>query len=114
MGIRRAAVTAVVALLIGAPSAHGTVRGENGKIVFASSTLGCCDIHTVVPSPDPLQRQETNLTPGPAVEGQPVWSPDGSKIAYTSRQPGAQSRIWVMNADGSNQHQLSPEPTDPG
>ena len=37
---------------------------------------------------------------------EPDWSPDGSKIAYSSGDPGS-GGTWVMNADGSNQHQLS-------
>jgi len=45
----------------------------------------------------------------------PDWSPDGSRIAYSSGQFGSEG-IWTMNADGSNQHQLTgcaPGPTDP-
>ena len=34
--------------------------------------------------------------------GGPVWSPDGTRIAYTIYSSG----IWVMNADGTNQQQL--------
>jgi Tol biopolymer transport system component len=44
------------------------------------------------------------------------WSPDGSKIAYISHSPGIfdkdkksegdRSKIWVMNADGSDKQQL--------
>ena len=36
----------------------------------------------------------------------PDWSPDGTKIVYASG-PGGSEGIWVMNADGSNPHQLT-------
>ena len=36
----------------------------------------------------------------------PDWSPDGSRIAYSSGQNGSEG-IWTMNADGSNQRQLT-------
>jgi len=35
----------------------------------------------------------------------PAWSPDGSQIAFLTDRTG-QWEIWVMNADGSNQHPL--------
>ena len=46
-----------------------------------------------------------------AEEQAPAWSPDGGKIAYMRRAPGNTSRfrIWVMNADGGGQTQLSPD-----
>ena len=38
--------------------------------------------------------------------GHPSWSPDGSKIVFSSTRAG-QRQIWVMNADGSNAYSLS-------
>jgi TolB protein len=38
-----------------------------------------------------------------------VYSPDGARIAYTVAE-GGQADIWVMNADGSNQRQLTKDP----
>jgi len=44
----------------------------------------------------------------------PDWSPDGSKIAYVADTHGiadivnpSWGDIWVMNADGSDQHQIT-------
>lgn len=59
---------------------------------------------------------ETRLTNNPGLESSgPSWSPDGSKIAYSSRVDG-NAEIYVMNADGSGKsrrtHHLA-EDTDP-
>jgi Tol biopolymer transport system component len=35
----------------------------------------------------------------------PVWSPDGSQIAFLTDRTG-KWEIWIMNADGSNQHPM--------
>jgi TolB protein len=41
----------------------------------------------------------------------PSWSPDGTKILFTTdRHDNAfDSQVYVMNADGSNQHALTDE-----
>jgi hypothetical protein len=36
----------------------------------------------------------------------PKWSPDGSKIAYTGHTTGESCHVYIMNADGSNQHTI--------
>jgi TolB protein len=40
----------------------------------------------------------------------PVWSPDGTKIAFVSDREGNPD-VWIMNADGSHQTRLTTEPT---
>jgi Tol biopolymer transport system component len=41
----------------------------------------------------------------------PSWSPDGKRMAYTTYHDiGAQFRLAVMNADGSDQHSLGDSP----
>ena len=49
-----------------------------------------------------------NIASGVAWDMQPKWSPDGTKIAFTSDRGGGDN-IWVMNADGSNPTQVSKE-----
>jgi Tol biopolymer transport system component len=40
--------------------------------------------------------------------GQPVWSPDGTEIAFSSNMDGLLSAVWVMNAsDGANKRRLT-------
>jgi TolB protein len=41
----------------------------------------------------------------------PSWSPDGTRIAFTSHRAGS-ADIWVMNADGSNPVQLTTNGAD--
>ena len=48
----------------------------------------------------------TQLTPGSTSDSSPAYSPDGSQIAF-ARSNGGDSDIWVMNANGSNPHDIT-------
>ena len=50
-----------------------------------------------------------DLTRNLAQDGQPAWSPDGSKIAFVSTRDG-NAEIYVMRADGSGQRRLTRTP----
>ena len=49
---------------------------------------------------------QTRLTDSDAVDFDPSWSPDGSRIAFSSVRDGA-AEIYVMSADGSAQTRLT-------
>ena len=71
-----------------------------GEIVFASDRDGDYDIY-VMNSDGSDVRQLTN---NDAYDGYPVWSPDGSKIAFLSSRDNRDNQwsLYVMDADGSN------------
>jgi len=48
------------------------------------------------------------LTTDPADNFGPAWSPDGAKIAFVSTRDAPQRNVYVMNADGSDQHAVHP------
>lgn len=49
------------------------------------------------------------LTSGPTGQNDvyATYSPDGRKIAFARGLPGGFPNLWVMNADGSNPHQIT-------
>jgi Tol biopolymer transport system component len=47
------------------------------------------------------------LTHDKVTEDDPVWSPDGRKIAFIRPTAHTSSQVWVMNADGTEQHSLT-------
>jgi Tol biopolymer transport system component len=50
------------------------------------------------------------LTRNAGADLEPAWSPDGQKIAWTSKGHGTGTDVFVMNADGSDQQNLTPKP----
>jgi Tol biopolymer transport system component len=56
---------------------------------------------------DGVMGNARNLTNNPADDLFPVWSPDGSRIAFLSSRSGNRANIYVMNADGSGPRRLT-------
>jgi Tol biopolymer transport system component len=52
----------------------------------------------------------TRLTVTQSSNLDPAWSPDGRRIAFSSRPPAGDEEIWVMNADGTGLQQLTFSP----
>ena len=44
----------------------------------------------------------TNLTSNSAMDANPAWSPDGTKIVFSSDRDGGGFDIYTMDADGSD------------
>jgi Tol biopolymer transport system component len=95
----------LVSLTLGlGTNASATTPGPNGRIVFGSTRDGNSELYSVNANGSALRR----LTWTPGIEQFPSVSSDG-RVAYEGTGPnGGRSRIWVMNADGSAQTQVSP------
>lgn len=85
----------------------------SGRIVFQSKEGPHWEIFGVNPDGSGLMaltRPATTLVNQLPSNVAPTWSPDGKYIAYLSNRADNNEagawRVWVMNADGSNQHPL--------
>ena len=111
-------------LLTDAPgyNAEATISRDGRHIVFTSTRNGDLDIYTM----DADGSNVKQLTNELGYDGGPFWSYDGQKIVYRAEHPKTPEEIkdykdlfaaglirpgnleiWVMNADGSNKHQVT-------
>ena len=51
---------------------------------------------------------QRKLIDSPGVDSTPVYSPDGSLIAFLSDRHGVETALWIADADGRNQRRLTP------
>ena len=92
----RSLAAALVTSLIACTGADAAFPGQNGKIAFQRGGADP-EIYTV----EPDGTAATRLTSNSTFDGQPVWSPSGSKIAFWGSGAGDTSDIYVMNQDGT-------------
>ena len=84
------------------------------QIAFSSDRDGNTEIYVMAAD----GKNQRRLTNNPASDYSPSWSPDGKRIAFVSRRDGhvhpirgrPTSEIYVMDADGGNQQNLTNDP----
>jgi Tol biopolymer transport system component len=90
------------------PPAHAAFPGKNGLIAW-SKLFFTRDAEIFVMGPDGSHQHP--LTNNDRVDFDPAWSADGAQLAYTSS--GADADVWVINADGTGEHDVSNDPSGP-
>ena len=101
------------------------VVDAQAQIAFSSNREGPAHVIHGWPTSDiyvmaPDGKNQRRLTNNPASDHSPSWSPDGKRIAFVSerdghvhrRIPWFTSEIYVMDANGSNQLNLTNNPHD--
>lgn len=103
-------------------NAEATITRDGKHIAFTSTRNGDLDIYTMDADGGNVKQLTTEL----GYDGGPFWSYDGTKIVYRAEHPSTPEQIkdygdlfaaglirpgnlelWVMNADGSNKHQVT-------
>jgi TolB protein len=73
------------------------------RIAFAGSADGHFDIYTISPDGKDLHR----VTHNQGNNEDPCWSPDGRYIAFSSKRTDGNHHIFIANANGQNQRQIT-------
>jgi Tol biopolymer transport system component len=92
-------------MLIGVATVTGRAMPDGGTLVYSSEVPGESDIYVM----DIRAGLMENVTRSRARDCCPVWSPDGSRIAFASARAGGYGNrdIYVMSADGTSLSQLT-------
>lgn len=85
-----------------------SMSADKKTIVFSTPRTGRGDIYAARLAEERMY----NLTNSEDYEGEPCYSPDGKRIAYIREDEKAISHVWVMDADGRNQRQLTSDTLD--
>lgn len=84
---------------VGPEATHPSWSPQGTRLLFATDRFGDWDLYGVDPD-------GSNLTPvlvAPGLQWEGSWSPDGTRILFT----GKGGDVWVANADGSGQTNLT-------
>ena len=73
---------------------------DGTRIAYVSNAVG--GIKILVMDADGSDWRRLTSTPDSILEDSPVWTPDGSRIVYSSG-----GNIWIINMDGSDPQQLT-------
>ena len=81
---------------------------ETAVIAFVSDRFGYLDIYSM----NTDGSEQTRLTNTQNIDWNPVFSPNGDKIAYESETSDGNREIYIMNSDGSEPTNITNNQSD--
>lgn len=98
----------------------GAIPDQHPPLVDSMSSIDATSLaDATTPAPDStISTDALVISPGIPVQltfdsandQNPLWSPDGSKIAFSTQRAHGNFDIWIMNSDGSAQSSLTSLP----
>lgn len=82
---------------------------DGNTVAFVATTPGSAGHAPQIYAVTVGESDYTQLTNSPGAKLDPAWSPDGNRLTYSSTESG-DTKLWVMNADGSGLIQLTSRP----
>ena len=93
-------------LVDGSMNVQPALSPDRTRIAFSSNRNGSFDLFVMDADGANPRRSTTDA----GTEGEPVWTPDGSRILYTTTQPGSGSQLRSITADGKDSRLLTNSP----
>jgi len=107
LAARWAAVAAALAVLALAAGCRGPGPKAQALIVYEGTSGDVTNVYTI----DPSSGRSRRITQGTSFDGNPAWSPDRTRIIFSSRRDGqAKNDLYVMDANGRNFERLTDTP----
>lgn len=90
--------TLLPVLVDGGVNIQGARSPDRTRIAYSSMRAGSYDLYVM----DADARNPRRITTDPGSEGEPVWTPDGSRLIYTATPAGGLPQLVSIRADGTD------------
>jgi Tol biopolymer transport system component len=90
-------------LVDGSVNLQAVYSPDRTRIAFSSNRQGSFDLYLM----DADGRNLRQLTSDPGNEGEPAWTPDGTRLVYTATARGGPPQLFTIGVDGADQRPLT-------
>lgn len=105
--LRSAAPEQLVPLRVdGADNIQGVFSPDRTRVAFSSDRGGSFDLQLM----DADGRNPRPLTTGAGAEGEPAWTPDGSRLVYSAVAGRGSAQLFSIRPDGTDARRLTTSP----